>query len=227
MDTHFKETSDLVQQLYFVAEKLTDSKQNELANKILEVSRKIIGRTISGSIPSSNILIDIVNLLNDCNIKFAVIGGIAVNAHGQNRSTEDIDFLVTSFPPNLKLNNSEYMGKFNFYKTKSSTGTHLIIDHKSGTGYVKLLLANDQLRKEAINNIKNIYILGVNVPVVSPEFLVALKLKAITFNPKRKMKDVADITSILIKLKNSFDITLINKYLIEEELKLLQNLINV
>jgi len=218
---YYTKTSELVTQLRSVVDVLYETNQDDLADRILDVTRQIMGHTITGEVPPSNIMMDIINLLQDNGITYAVIGAIAVNVHGQSRSTEDIDFLVSEFPLVRKLRDSEYMNKFNFYKTKSFTGSHLVMDHKSGNGYVELLLANDNLRREAVHTADRKHILGVEIPVVLPEFLVALKLKAISDNPKREMKDIADITSVLIKNKNRFDVEKIKSFLTNDELQLL------
>lgn len=223
MINHPKENREKVLLLKNIAGKLLEEEGNEkAANKFFKASRNISDRTIVGNFPPSNILQDLCNLLNDCKIKFAAIGGLAVCVRGQFRSTEDIDMLVSKLPGNDKLRDVDYMGKFNFYRSKSSTGTVLILEHKSSAGYAELLLANDNISKWALNTSTCENILKVILPVVSSEALVVTKIKASVKNIKRRSKDFPDVLSVL--LKNKVNLNEIIKFLNREEKEILEGL---
>jgi len=208
-----------------LAETLTSEGKEDLAIKALKIARGISDRTTVGNLPPSNILQDLNNLLKDCGIKFAVIGGLAVCARGQLRSTEDIDVLVSKLPSSDKLRDSGYMAKFNFYKGKSSTGTVLTLDHRSSAGYVEMLVATDEAAKWASGTASNENVLKVLLPVVSAEALVVLKLKAGVGNKKRQGKDFPDILSVLSKNKINFEEVV--KFLNSEEKEVLKKLVSV
>lgn len=43
----------------------------------------------------------IVRVLNEAGVRYIVVGGLAVNAHGYGRSTYDVDIVVQLFPENV------------------------------------------------------------------------------------------------------------------------------
>lgn len=225
MFDNFIEDRERVLALKKLADSLLKEGDEELASDTLAHSRKISDRIILGNLPTSNILQDLCLLLKECNVKFAVIGGLATCVRGQIRSTEYIDVLVEKFPGVDKLRDSDYMGKFNFYRSKSSTGTVLVIDHRSSAGYVEMLLANDDLTKWAVRTATVENLLKSNVPVVSADALICLKVKASVGNKKRQVKDFPDILSVL--LKNEVDLFEIEHFLNDDEQEMLRKLVNV
>ena len=148
-------------------------------------------------LPKTNVMRDMLRLLGDLDIEFAVIGGLAVAVHGKPRNTGDIDVLSDSIPGQERISDHDYMRRFNFYRGQSHTGTHLILDHHNGM--VELLLANTQLRRNALATSVVTDILGVDVPVVSPVMLIALKLAALVDNPEKRKSDLADIISVFVE----------------------------
>jgi hypothetical protein len=213
----FRNTAmELTDKLVKVAYDLIDSGGEEIGEKLLDVAHEMKAHTLRRAFPPDELMAGLKAFLNDLHIEFAIIGGVALAVHGQLRESEDIDALVGSMPPASKTQDVEYMGKFGFYPAKSQTGNHLILDSRTGGGYVELLLANDSLRKEAITTAVSQNILGSSVPVVIPETLIALKVAATTSNPSRFKKDSIDIFSV-IQTSNP-DISKIESLLNPEEL---------
>lgn len=167
------------------------------AQKLLEVASTVQGATILGQLPSANILLNLTSLLEDQKIAYALIGGLAVNVHGQARETQDIDALVERLPERTR--DVAYMEKFGFYPTKSATGKGMIIDTRQGVGYVELLVAEDKLAQWAVRTAGRVSVLHTVVPMVSREALVATKLRAMHNNTSRRVKDLPDIVSILVR----------------------------
>lgn len=135
-------------------------------------------------------------------IKFALIGGFALAAHGVVRATQDIDLLVDGGQKDLAKD------------LLSTAGFKLVFEnsevlHFSGQGQLDILLANrestlDMLKRaQSINNFP--------VPVVSAEDLIGLKIQAYKNNPDREFQDKADIQSLLKQVTN-LDFSLIKKY---------------
>ena len=148
-----------------------------------------------GALPEPSVLVGLTRLLKDLSIEYAIIGGLAVAVHGQERATADIDILIASLPPKEKTMDVEYMGKFGFYRGQSKTGGHLILDHKNGQ--CEFLPAVEPWQKWAIEHAKKDMVLGLSVPVISPEALVVSKLKAMEDKPARIAKDAPDVLSVL------------------------------
>jgi hypothetical protein len=136
------------------------------------------------------------------NIKFALIGGFALAAHGVVRATQDIDLLV------------EGSKKERAKQSLLSAGFNLAFEndevmHFSGIGQIDTLLANRSATLDMLNRAKPIN--DFPVPVVSAEDIIGLKIQAYKNDPKREFQDKADIQSLLGSVQN-LDFNLIKKY---------------
>ena len=184
-----------------IAYKLFDMKMPTMAETLLLAAHEIGDSTILHSTPESSVLHGVVGLLEDLKIKYALIGGVAFASYGYFVGTDDVDILVDFLPSNEILKNKEYMKTFGFYPSKSYTGGHLVLDHKNGQ--VEMLPADNTMRKEALKTRKNRPALKANVPVVSLEALVGLKLQALFDNPRRESDDKPAIVFAMTKLKTT------------------------
>lgn len=135
-------------------------------------------------------------------VKFALIGGFALAAHGVIRATQDIDLLVDGGKRGIAR------------KALIDAGFVLAFEnsevlHFSGLGQLDILLANrdstlDMLRRARLIN-------DFPIPVVSAEDLIGLKVQAYKNNPDREFQDKADIQALL-KTVTKLDFDLIKKY---------------
>ncbi len=202
-------------------EHAADELVERVAERLLEISRDIEAHTLAESVPDRGLVADIVNLLTDQGIRFCVIGGLAINVRGQPRGTADVDILVDRMPDE-RLADPDYARRFNFYRSRSSTGTVQTIDHRKD-GQAELLVADSALRRATIETATEASILGTIVPVASAEALVALKANAIANSPSRRAKDGADIVSVV--LRNELDLAPWFKYLTTEEIRIINALL--
>jgi len=191
----YRNNQELTDRLVRIAYRIMDSGNERDGEEVLDVAHQIAGRSLRGNVPPNNLMTSLETLLASQKIEWAVIGAIAVYVHGTPRDTQDIDVLVSSMPNASKLADPRHMEQFGFYRSKSSTGTVLTIDHRQ-SGQVELLLANDALRQSAIASAKSEMILGRQVPVVDAAHLIALKAVSWTANPSRGGKDRTDIVSV-------------------------------
>ena len=191
--------SELNQKLVRIAHSLINSLSSE-GEEILKIAHQLQDNTLVGNVPSNDLLRSLQLLLEDNGIQFAVIGGLAVMVHGSPRSTSDINVLVDCLLPSDRVKDSVYMERFGFYKKSnpSSTGIVMTIDHRR-SGYAECLLANDELERWAIGTAKVQSLLGAIIPVVSPEALVALKVRAWMSSQGKRMNDPGDIISVLTR----------------------------
>jgi len=123
-----------------------------------------------------------------------MIGGFALNAYKVSRQTHDVDFLIPEkdYQPVRDLLVKEgYREDYvtdNFARFRSE---------KKGLMDLDLMFVNDatfeKMKKECghLTIEENVF----NVP--SLHHLIALKLHAIKYNPKREMKDLIDIISLV------------------------------
>lgn len=166
-----------------------------LQEQLLDVAHQIRSNVLLGSLPDKAVMAGLNRLLNDLGLEWMVIGGMAVAVHGQLRETADIDVMVNELPDPAKTMDADYMSKFEFYRGKSRTGGHLVLDHKQGQ--CEFLPATDDWQRWALSTATPRMVLGLSVPVVSAEGLVVLKLKAMTANPKRVARDAPDVLSVI------------------------------
>ena len=203
MTLYTKKVKSARQKIVEAAYELSDKNMPTLTSiveTLLEAAHEVGSNTLLGSLPEPIILQDVSNFLSDQNIKWATVGGIAFAAHGYSRGTDDVDVLVESLPDNSIIRNKEYMSKFQFYAGKSHGGKHLVLDHKKGQ--VEFLLADNSLRIAALSTAKTRSIIKSNIPVISLEALIGMKLQSLIDNPKRESKDKPAIVYAMIKIKN-------------------------
>lgn len=190
--------------------------------KLLQAAREITSMTLNGSVPPPSVLRSIDLLLSDQRIKYCLIGGMAVNVHARPRATADVDVLVAALPEQAALRDRDYIRRFGFYPAKSHTGKHLILDRDDGN--VECLpVGVDRLRHAALASARKHRTAGMIIPVVSPAFLIGLKVCAIANNPKRWKNDSQDI--LAVHLSKRPDLTRMSTLLSAKERVILDEII--
>ncbi len=188
----YHNTRTHINEIVRLANKFIEAGAEEDGEKLLVIAHEIGGETLQGNFPNSSLLGSLNALLQDQGISFALIGGVAVSVHGILRSTDDIDALVSKLPD---ISDADYARRFGFYRAKSKTGTVLTIDHREN-GFVELLLANNSLFDYALRMATPHPVLGSSVPVIQPDALIGMKVRALTNNPSRETKDAIDILAV-------------------------------
>ena len=128
------------------------------------------------------------------NLDYAIIGAFAIYAYGYTRATSDIDF-ITRIEYQKRI--IEYLESLGFETLNRSDGfsNHL---HPLGSMRIDLVYIGDETADIVFNSTKKKLVLEhFELPVVSPEHLIALKLFAIQNDPGRKFKELADIKEIV------------------------------
>lgn len=195
--TTYRSTKNYTQEMIRIAHKWLDKGlvKEDLeadAEQLLQLAHKIGGESLGVEFPSNTLLGSLISLLQDQDISFALIGGVAVSAHGLSRQTEDIDALVSKLPD---VSNADYASKFGFYRSRSHTGTVMSIDHKQ-SGYVELLTPTTAIMEYALKTAKPQNVLGFSVPVIEPDALIGNKIQALVSSPSREFKDSVDILAV-------------------------------
>ncbi|MEW5768395.1 MAG: nucleotidyl transferase AbiEii/AbiGii toxin family protein [bacterium] len=127
------------------------------------------------------------------NFEYAIIGAFALYAYGYTRATSDIDF-ITRIEYQKRI--VEYLESLGFKTLSLSEGfsCHL---HPLGSIRIDLVYIDDKTAHIIFKSTKKKPIfVDFELPVISPEHLIALKLFAIQNDPNRKYKELADIKEV-------------------------------
>lgn len=125
---------------------------------------------------------------------YGIIGAFALYSYGYVRATRDIDFITRIEYKNKII---KYLESLGFETTFSSNAfsNHL---HAIGSVRVDIMYVEGTTANDIFKSTENRLILNdLELPVVSVEHLIAMKLFAIQNNPERKYKDFSDIKEIL------------------------------
>ena len=140
----------------------------------------------------------IIDYFNKEQLDFAIVGAFALYAYGYTRATRDID-IITRLEYQEKI--ITYFESQDFKTLQKSEGfsNHL---YPAGSIRIDFIYIDDNTAEEIFKAVKKMNIFdNIKLPVISPEHLIALKLFAITNDPERKFKDLADIKE-LVKITN-------------------------
>ena len=145
------------------------------------------------------------------NIKYALMGGIAMASWGIVRATVDLDCLVLADDLD-KI--EKIMKKYSYkciYKTKNVS--QYVSDTKI-YGSIDFLHAYRDVSRGMIERaeVKKVFNNKYEVMVLCPEDLIGLKLQALNNDPKRKKKELLDIENIADILGSNLDWKTIEDY---------------
>jgi hypothetical protein len=146
--------------------------------------------------------LDFVKLNKNKNL--AIIGGLALGAWVRSRNTDDVDVMVLSEKDVYELE-KDLEGVF------KRTQQHAFEHKKTGVEIEiitsGLINGNQKLIKDAIDNAKVDDVNGHNIKVVTPKYLIALKLSRASDEKNIKhLQDQFDILS-LIKIYGELDLS--------------------
>lgn len=124
-------------------------------------------------------------LLDECGEPYALMGGAAVMLYGRRARTRDVDFIVLGTRATL-AERARRAGLV--VERKSEWHTRLWSPDRAH--YADVVDANAPILEEGVRRARSVLVAGVEVPVVPPEVLVALKVIA---GRPRDARDVEDI----------------------------------
>jgi hypothetical protein len=146
---------------------------------------------------------------NETQIRYALIGGIAMHTAGYHRSTGDLDFLVHGEDvEQVKslLNGLGYKLIHESPDVLNFMSPWVLI---GGVDFIKAHrpYALAMLQRAKVVRVSD----GVDLLTAAVEDIIGLKVQAMQNDPGRKMKDVADI-EWLVKNHKNMDMVLIEEY---------------
>lgn len=136
------------------------------------------------------VLTKVHGILTAIPARHAIIGGMALAAHGVQRATNDIDFLIEEELIEVVR------------KKMIENGFKVIHESQevlqfSGCGEVDFLIARRPMSRAMLAKQKKSHLFGIDC--LDVEDLVGLKIQAYSNSPKRKMQDQADIDALFHK----------------------------
>ena len=117
----------------------------------------------------------------------AIIGAFGMSAHGYQRATNDIDFLVDG-DFRSQVEQAFYQRGFSTFHSSDE------VLQLEGPGPIDIIFARRPLSKQMLTKAHSTKIL--EVPVLDVEDIIGLKIQALATNPKRKFKDLGDIQAL-------------------------------
>lgn len=144
-------------------------------------------------------------------IRYALIGGLALGAWGIPRATVDIDFLVRRDDLG-KI--EQIMPRLSYECRHRSDNVSQYVSPSGVFGEVDFLHAFRQASLEMLQRAEERDVFGgaLKVKVLQPEDLVGLKLQAIKNDPTRESSDIADIENLLKAYAKDVDWPLVEEY---------------
>ncbi len=141
-------------------------------------------------------------------VPYAIVGAVAMGFWGVRRDTIDIDFLVRSVD---REKIAAIMKVFGYDRSVSSTFADQFVHLIRDMGSVDFLYTKKE--KGIIESSRTFSGLdGKDIHVAIPEDIIGMKLESIRNNPKREMKDWADIQSLVELLADDLDWAKIKEY---------------
>lgn len=155
---------------------------------------------------------------------YVLIGGLSVSVWGQPRGTRDIDLLV-SLEATEKIPALITVLKNDGFTAELCKGSitdpvpYLVRAHKKDVP-IDIIIATRKMEDEAVANAVDIDFKGVKIPVISPEYLIIMKLKA------GGPMDLLDVKELLLSKKlNMESITsLAKRFRVDKRLAKIRNL---
>lgn len=159
-----------------------------------------------------NHVIAVVRSLNEAGVRYLIVGGLAVNAHGHVRYTNDLDLVIGLEPSNIRLG-LDTLAKLGYQPripvtSEQFANANLRDQWRTEKGMVVLNLWNDHCRQTPVDvfvsepfdfatehRAAKLFPLaeGLNAPVIALPTLVQMKKAA---GRPRDLDDIAELTKI-------------------------------
>lgn len=162
-------------------------------------------------------------IFKKCGAPYAVIGGYAVAAWGEERATRDIDLLCHAGHTKALLDalNGEHIRfkhRIGDYDDPIPEAIQIEMGPDSGPFEADILIGIRGAPHNIFDRVRTVAVEGLDIPVVSPEDLVILKLLA------GSARDLEDAKSVVLVQGDKLDLNLIRRLCPEHLRQSLQKL---
>lgn len=145
------------------------------------------------------------------NIRYALMGGLALHASGYSRATLDIDILIHKEDmPKIK----ELLLNLGYELIHESEDISNFRGLLQELGQIDFLHAHRTYAQNMLKRAKEYAILKdrFKVKVLVPEDIIGLKIQSSVNDPKREAHDWADIEQLLLRHHKELDVKLLREY---------------
>ena len=141
-----------------------------------------------------SVLIEFHTALDEAAIGHALIGGLALSVHGAARATVDLDLLVDG----LRDADVDALARERGYECLHRTehmGNYVSPDRAKGR--IDFLFVRREYGRAMLERAAAYSVLGQSIRVVDAADLIGLKVQASSNDPRRKDRDMVDVTRLL------------------------------
>jgi predicted nucleotidyltransferase len=157
------------------------------------------------------VLRDLVSDFNERDVPYAMMGGSALGALGISRATMDVDFLVARDAlPQV----DEIMQRRGYrLRFRSENVSHFAAD-SLGLGQVDFLHAFREISTGMLRRALEVpaFAGSLRIRTLQPEDIVGLKVQALTNDPRRERRDLADIELLAERYSGEIDWERVREY---------------
>src|ERR1041384_6709318 len=142
----------------------------------------------------ARVLSQVAVFLDSEKARFGLAGAVALNAYGIARATTDLDLVIED---KVKARLLDFMDSLGYERLQVSDGFSVHLHKDTALGRLDFLYLDSHTADVLFTAAVRTRFAGVEILVVSPEHLAAMKAQAIQSNPSRLHKDLADVQALL------------------------------
>lgn len=147
--------------------------------------------------------------LQENGIDFAMIGGVALYAHGLGRTTLDVDFMIFL----ADAERVDALMKAHGYRALNQTNTFInYVSDDADMGQVDFMYARKEHSIAMLKRAKPQWVAGHTVKVLCVEDMIGLKVLSSSNDPQRASKDRWDMEDLMRRFHKTLDWDLVKNY---------------
>jgi hypothetical protein len=141
------------------------------------------------------VLRTLAEFFDESNVEWGVIGGLAMAVHGAARTTLDVDIVVDGTLQDKLIGFLQSQGFATVYR---STGYSNHLHDDPDLGRIDVVYVRGDTSRNILDNMQvHPGPGGIKIPVPRPEHLAAMKAYSIKNDPRRTLRELADIRVLL------------------------------
>lgn len=139
-------------------------------------------------------------------LRYAMIGGVAVNIHGYVRATRDLDMLMSAEDTEAVHDLLRAMG-YESFDRKPDLASYI-----RETMRVDVLFARRPISRRLLEKARQTDYCAMRIPAISLEGLIGLKVQAFNDDPVKRLRDLPDIIELFKINRGRLDLDEIRSY---------------